>query len=354
MAKILKVADSNYKISVVDGGKITLDTGPGTGDVYITGNLYVEGVTTSIETVNTQIEDNIILLNNGEQGSGIQRDSGQAGIQVDRGLYADAFWVFDENVTWTDTQANSLSRRGAWSARWADGRVLGIETVSIVTPNVNLNLLGRYNGGATDEPNQGKVTVSGVGGDYHTRITDDNDIPNKRYVDDSIQTFFENTVPSRIENGVLPDATTKIQVYDNSDPNYSFESKADVDIDGITKASFKTDFVDLYGIRVEDTSFGTEIKTTSTSEQNLILSALGTGSVVLRDNINIPYTPYEGDQFSTEALAPDDGVTVYTKLPNAGGTGLYFVNTNVVTNGGDNQRDELISRNRALVYSMLF
>lgn len=353
MAKILKVADSNYKVSVVDGGKITLDTGPGTGDVYITGNLYVEGVTTSIETVNTQIEDNIILLNNGEAGSGIQRDSGTAGIQVDRGNYADAYWVFDEKVTWTDTQSNDLARRGAWSPRWADGRVLGIEVVSISTPNVNLNLLGRYNAGATDGPNQGKVTVSGVGGDYHTRMTEDNDIPNKKYVDLSIQTFFDNTVPNRIESGELPDATTKIQVYDNSDPNWPGASKADVDIDGITKASFQTDYLDLYGLRVEDTDLGTEIKTVQTSEQNLILSALGTGSVIIRDNINIPYTPYEGE-VTIESTPPQDGVTVYTKLPNAGGSGIYFVNTNVVTNDGDNQRDELISRNRALVYSMLF
>lgn len=353
MAKILKVADSNYKISVVDGGKITLDTGPGTGDVYITGNLYVEGVTTSIETVNTQIEDNIILLNNGEQGSGIQRDTGTAGIQVDRGQLVDAFWVFDEKITWTDTQSNNLSRRGAWSPRWPDGRVLGIETVSITTPNTDLNLLGRYNAGATDAPNQGKVTVSGVGGDYHTRMNDDNDIPNKKYVDLSIETFFQNTVPSRIESGVAPDATTKVQVYDNSALDYTGNSKAEVEVDGVVKATFETDYLDLYGLRVENTNLGTEIKTVDTSEQNLILSAIGAGSIVLRDNINIPYTPYEGE-LNVEPQDPSDGVTVYSRLPNAGGTGLYFVNTKDVLNDGTKQRDELISRNRALVYSMLF
>jgi len=45
--------------------------------------------------------------------------------------------------------------------------------------------------------------------------------------------------------------------------------------------------------------------------------------------------------------APDNGIKIYSKSQAGGGTGLFFVNK-------DNTADEIISRNRSLVFSMLF
>lgn len=55
-----------------------------TTDVIITGNLTVQGSQTAIETTNTTLKDNVIVLNDGEVGVGVTL--GTAGIIIDRGL----------------------------------------------------------------------------------------------------------------------------------------------------------------------------------------------------------------------------------------------------------------------------
>jgi hypothetical protein len=54
------------------------------GNVYIVGNLIVSGNTTTINSTNSNVEDNIITLNAGEVGPGVTL--GYAGIEVDRGV----------------------------------------------------------------------------------------------------------------------------------------------------------------------------------------------------------------------------------------------------------------------------
>ena len=64
------------------------------GTFTVNGNLLVTGsqVTANVQTVT--IKDNIIVLNDGEVGTGVT--SGQAGIRVDRGEATDYLFVFDE------------------------------------------------------------------------------------------------------------------------------------------------------------------------------------------------------------------------------------------------------------------
>ncbi len=337
MDKYLRVADGNYQVVVKSGGRITLDTGTEVGDVYITGNLTVEGTQTTLDTVNTSVEDNIITLNNGEIGNGITRD-GQSGLRVDRGSIEDATWVFVESVNWTDTQNGGTTDLGAWSNRSPSGRVGGIETVSIVTPGVDLNLMGQYNLSGNVSPNPGMVTVKGTAG-YETRVLDDDHIPNKKYVDDTITNFFGTVVPNRIQVG-----DTKVHVYDDSQAG---PSRIETEIDGNLIQDIRPTYSDQYGIRIEQTLYGTEIKTLGTSQEDLILSATGTGHVVVDDNLRLGYTPHEGVDGVTDPAEPDDGILLYAKPAQAAGTGMYFVNA-------ESQRDELISKNRALIFSMLF
>jgi hypothetical protein len=62
--------------------------------IIIDGNLTVTGSTTSVETVNSTIQDNIITLNKGETGSSVTE--GTAGIEVDRGTSNKATFLFNE------------------------------------------------------------------------------------------------------------------------------------------------------------------------------------------------------------------------------------------------------------------
>ena len=67
-----------------------------TTDVIITGNLTVQGSQTAIETTNTTLKDNIIVLNDGEVGAGVTL--GTAGISITRGSLANVALRWNEAV----------------------------------------------------------------------------------------------------------------------------------------------------------------------------------------------------------------------------------------------------------------
>ena len=96
MSKILRVSESDYRVKVKDTGTITLDTGVEQGTVVITGDLLVKGNTTTVDTANLSIEDNVILLNKGESGAGVSE--GTSGIEIDRGSLSNAQFLWDETT----------------------------------------------------------------------------------------------------------------------------------------------------------------------------------------------------------------------------------------------------------------
>ena len=63
-------------------------------NLNVIGNLFVSGTTTTINTTNSGIKDNIITINSGETGSGVSLLT--AGIKVDRGTGTPYYFVFDE------------------------------------------------------------------------------------------------------------------------------------------------------------------------------------------------------------------------------------------------------------------
>jgi hypothetical protein len=87
---------SDYSIIAVDSGStITLQA----EDIVINGDLRVSGTTTSVETTNTSINDNIIILNEGETDvDGVGGGTGTSGLEVDRGTHpnGNSLLIFDE------------------------------------------------------------------------------------------------------------------------------------------------------------------------------------------------------------------------------------------------------------------
>ena len=323
MSKFLKV-DGDYKVSVSEGGTITLDTGLEQGTVVITGDLVVQGDQTEIESETLVIKDNIIVVNQGEQGNGVTL--GQAGLRVERGNYPDALFVWDEDILWNNP-LNQVFQRGAFTFLDTDGGIMGIKTVSIATGGTDLYLI---NQGA------GVVSVSGTV-DYETNVTDDDDIPNKKYVDDQIIAFLTSISAPRIGDGTV----TQTYVLTADEENTGVPSLIEFAIDNNIVAEFYNDRLELNDLRIS----GTTISTTASNE-DLILSAPGTGSVLVNDTLEITRTPGIDDTI----LAPDvplDGMKLYVNEPQEGGTGLFFVNDST-------NRDEIVSRNRSLLFSMLF
>ena len=60
-------------------------------------DLTVTGTQTALNTVDSTIKDNIIVINSGESGVGITFDSG--GFVIDRGSEEDALFLFDETLS---------------------------------------------------------------------------------------------------------------------------------------------------------------------------------------------------------------------------------------------------------------
>lgn len=353
MSKFLNVSTGDYKVTVENGGDIVLDTGePGQpGTVIVTGDLNVRGETTTVSSIDLVIEDNLIVLNKTSDGTELPltRNGGTAGIEVaripevgdpdDSGV--NVFWVFDKNLKWTDPQNGGTVGTGAWTARSNDtlGDVIGIEAVSITTPGTDLVLLGEYAGpGGNAIGNPGKLTVRGTV-DYEDRIGDDDDIPNVKWVVDEITAQFSSDFQRRIQSGTFATAETYVEAQD--DTVTSQDSRVVFGIDGNVVVDYRIDNVTLYNVNIN----GNTIQSTETN-QDLILTANAVGSVVVDDDLILTKTPHNGTGI-VDPGEPSDGVKLYIKEEGLGGSGVYFVSD-------QGNRDELLSKNRAIVYSMIF
>jgi hypothetical protein len=96
---VMTVSDSSGALQLVDKLEVdSVSTNSLTcaNDAIINGNLQVNGTTTTISTTNLNIEDNIIILNNGEGSSGITE--GTAGIEIDRGTANNVNLIYDDSA----------------------------------------------------------------------------------------------------------------------------------------------------------------------------------------------------------------------------------------------------------------
>ena len=323
MAKNL-VVDGDYRIKTGDAGTIFLDTGTQIGQVYMTGNLVVKGTTTQVDATDLNLKDNIIQVNAGEQGAGVTL--GTAGIQVDRGSLVDTQIVFDESVTWNDPVTNTV-KTGGFKLRDTNGSNIGLEVRSIATGGGDLFLINT---------GTGVISVSGTN-QYENQITDDDDIPNKKYVDVQIAAQVAAADFQKIRDG--SSSFTQVVVADFE--TTSNPSVAAITVDGNNHVNFYDNRSELHDLRIT----GSKIETT-VSSADLVLSAPGTGSVVIDDQLQILTTP-SPDDAGVDPAQPTDGLKIYAKSQGVGKTGLYYVNSN-------NVRDELISKNRSLLLSMIF
>jgi len=309
---VLKVT-GDYRIITEKSGnnQIYMDT----DEVRITGDLTVLGTTTTIDTANMTVEDNIIQINSGETSlSGISL--GTAGLDIYRGpSSSSATFLFDDTLTYTQPNGNT----GPGVFTFKVGASLGaLQAHVLETVGEDLILLG------SNAPNA-VVTVTGTS-DYENNVTDDDDIPNKKYVD----TAVSGAAINRILTG-----NTKAEVFDTSDGDPL--SEFTIEIDGVEKFSINAITTELQELQID----GTTIRP-KTSNDSLFLETNGTGEVVVRDVLSI-----EGAVSPTAPSADSGRIKLYSQAEAEGGSGLYFVNTS-------STRDELVSKKKALLYSMLF
>jgi hypothetical protein len=325
MSRVLRIGSSDYKVVVNNGGTITLDVGDSPGGVVITGNLTVQGDTTTINTTETNVEDKILTLNfgdNSNSGISVAGVGAVSGIEINRGpnpAFPAARLIFNENISWYDSQIGT-NKSGAFSLVTSDinSFSLGLQTNGIATKNNN-DLV--FSLGA------GTLSIRGSFGNYENRVTDRDDIPNVQWVDDFVVNYFETTPPE-----FLKVADSVLQIFDQS---VDSETVLRLTLDNVVSAEWRPDRFETQGIRISNTEISTFV-----SNQDLILTSPGSGLIVLNDTLKL-----------TTAIDPilsaDDGIKIYSKTQAYGGSGIFFVNK-------EDTRDELVSKRKAIAYSMIF
>ena len=326
MSRFVTVPSGDYKVKVQSGGEIKLDTGVGVGNTRVTGNLIVEGTQTQVTSNELTVKDNIIEVNSGENGVGVTLN--QAGIRVDRGRLVDVQMLFDEQLQWNDPDSQT-TRNGAFTFVDVNGALLGLRTNSIST------------GGALYFQPGGSGSLRIIKSTYETYVTDDNDIPNKKYVDTEIVNQINSLAPVFIGH-----SDTEVRVADSTG-GANPVSQITMSVDGVVKAKMNGNSFEMYNttvdigqIRIED-----NIISNTVSNGDLKLEAPGTGAVKVTDSFVIKQTPGTLDP-ATDPAVDTDGVKLYSKVPAGGDTGLYYVNTN-------DAYGEMISKNRSMVLSMV-
>ena len=336
MSKYLRIGNGDYNIVTKEGGEITLDTTDGnlngTGKVIVTGGLEVQGDSTTYNSTVVAIADNILVLSKDNVASGIPAALNyRSGIEIERGSQSNAFMVYDEQLSWT---LGGSSGTGTWTFEQGATTVPIKATGMFSDANLYLNP-GTGVLSVTNTTNYEQRVFQYGGGAVTGGALDDDIIPNAKGVIDYVTyALASGAVPARLQ-----ESDTSIEAHDFSITGT--DSRLQFDINGVAKANLFTDRLEAFDIMIQNN----EITTTS-SNTDLVLGSPGTGSVKIKDHLEITETPGENDVANDPAV-PTEGVKVYSKVESTGGSGLFFVNKS-------STRDELISKNKALVYSMVF
>ena len=267
MAKTLRTS-GDYTIKAGDG----FNSGSGTNtisldslNVSVTGNLTVGGTSTTVNTTNTTIEDNIIELN-----TGATANTNSAGIIIERGSTGDnAAIIFKED---TDTF------------------VLGTTTATAADKSSSISITaGAVEVGAFTASS---LTVTGASSLDGVQITD-------------------NTIKSSASNADLEldgSGSGVVKLLDNAEVVGTLTTANITNTNNITTTQLDAD-----GVRLKDNTI-----TTSASNADLEINASGSGTVVL-ENLKVGSgatvtTILDEDNMSSDsatALATQQSIKAY-------------------------------------------
>jgi len=350
MGQFLRV-NGDYNIRAGDGAKITLDTGPAVsgGSVRVTGNLVVEGDTVNVSTANLNVEDNIISLNVGEVGPGVTLI--YSGIEVERGNTSaaspqnNASFLYDESTdSWILAHG---SAPGPFNFDASSLRLKQILTNS-TTDSGDLTLIGT---------GTGVVKVIGTTS-YEAQVTHDDDLPNKKYVDDAIQNnpTFQIVAPLSQDTKVViadkeidavnPGGPGSLAYFTATTTHSTYgESAVSIIVDNALVGQFYTNRFEVGDLEIGGGVDRNEISSRAgITNENIYVRTQGTGK--LQTNYAMQF-----EKIGTVPGYVSNNVLLYAAVPGTGTTGVYFVNDSAEA---AKQNGELISKNKALVFSMLF
>lgn len=340
--------NGDYNIKTSEGGVIRLDTGPGIGRVIITGNIFVGGDTTTVNAEQLDVKDNVISLNVGDPGPGVTLR--YSGFRVNRGSLTSASILYDEN----DDTWNFVYGSDTEGLDW-DNTKLRVKTITTDTDTDlgDLTLIGTGSGvvkvaGTTDYTNE-ILSRQAIDNLNATNFSEDI-LVNKGYVDFAIvnQPSFQITSDdSRVilTDAVGPSAAANLAYVAGLGFTTYGESAVSFILDNQLVAQvFKTHMsIPRVELGVPGQLGPYEITTNGTND-NIYVRTQGTGKLQTNYGLQL-------EENSVTPAAVNGSTILYAAQYNSGASGLYFVN-----DSGDtvNQTGELISKKRALLFSMIF
>jgi len=332
---VLKVS-GNYLLDAKNGDvtiNVTNQTAAHTGTVTIIGNLDVIGQTTQIESIDSRIKDNILILNSGETNEYVTL--GTSGILIARGhsdtLPTAATLLYNDDSSWSLNTVQD-PRQGIFEFSSAlQGSAIQVNAIRVdIASTSTLNILGRENTNCV-------INVIGTT-DYETRVLHDDDIPNKKYVDQAVYSGSDTAKRLLVGRTTMRLADSSVAF---SDPFYGPSSKIYASIDTSTNVVFRLEGTEaqIQGLTIND-----NVIQVNTATNDLILQPPANKSVKVAASLKLQ--KLSSGNIASIVAETDQDTLYYSGTPGGGGTGIYYVNTN--------QRDELVSRRRAIIFGIIF
>jgi hypothetical protein len=193
---------------------------------------------------------------------------------------------------------------------------------------------------------------------YEDQITHDDDLPNKKYVDDSIQNnpTFQIVAPQSQDTKVViadkeitpnTSGTAGSLAYFTATTTHSTygESAVSIIVDNALVGQFYTNRFETGDLEIGGGPDRNEITSRAgITNENIYVRTQGTGKLQTNYAIQV-------ENIGVVPSYVSNSVLLYAAAPSIGTTGLYFVNDSAEV---AKQNGELISKNKALVFSMLF
>jgi hypothetical protein len=353
MSKIVKVSSGDYRLQVQSGGQIVFDTtgtisGGTIGTVTIYGNLDVIGTTTTISSTTTTVADNIFTINTGLLTAGIPSSlSYQGGWSIGRGTDPAADIFFNEQVTHYDA-STSAEVNGTFYLK--TGTALTGLQLRTITTDTSGDLAFDLQGGTKALAIVNSGGTIGVGGhalaDDAANYAGTPGITLEAYHIPNVQWNYLNVYSTLTPLSVTPLGTAVVAglqypIHNATTPYASISAtgssgptgQLQFSVNSLLQGYFSTSGLTVGNVRISgDTiqDISANNLTFGTGSSNIEVA----GILNLDNQTTQTYTGGKSKIYSSSTIGP-------------GRTGVYVTNSTVQT------PDELISRSRAVLLSIL-
>jgi hypothetical protein len=260
----LDVGNDRVGIRTDSPGNFALDVAGDTriqGNQTITGNLEVQGTTTTINTTNTTVEDPLLLLNSSAS------TGNDSGIMINRSASNNAVFYWDEDNTTFKivTSTSGADSTEVIDTAFANFQMNDLTVNSVITDGLNItdNKISstRSNDDIKLDPaGTGAVDVSGAKITNVATPTASNDAANKSYVDGQISSIAATSIS---------EGNSDVTVSDSGSGTITMTA------DGITQVT-----VDATGVDIGNFTFSGNKITQTASNADYEMDNSGTGNFV--------------------------------------------------------------------------